>query len=204
MGPVELLVMVAGKKRLVVCDGPWLVVQLRKHCITSFKRNWTDYKNGFGSLQTDLWLGLEAMHQITTKQPHKVRFEMTANNGTAYVAEYSRFKIGSETTNYRLDIAGYTGNAGDEISSPLSVRLKINGYPFSTPDRDNDVWSNNCAKVANAGFWYKVCTAVRINSPCAGQPGYDYDGRRLSYMGWLSRDVTPALNYSRMTIMPNP
>ena len=207
VGPVELPVMVAAKKLLVVCDGPWMVVQLRKHCITIFSRHWRTFKNGFGSLQTDFWLGLEAMHQLTTKQPHKVRFEMTDTKGIAYLAEYSSYKIGSEATNYRLYVAGYTGNATDEISSPSHSNFKINGRPFTTYDRDNDAWPNNetpilgnCAREGNGGFWYNSCSRVRINSPCPGQPRYN---NLLSCMRWRSGDYPP-LKYSRMAIMPNP
>ena len=193
-----------GKKRLVVCNGPWLVVQLRQHCITSFNKNWKKYKNGFGSLQTDLWLGLEAMHQITTKQPHKARFHMIADNGTAYMAEYSSFKVDDEATNYRLSVSGHSGNASDDISTGYGRSKRINnGQPFSTRDRDNDGYRDgNCAQLYHTPWWQNSCSAVHFNTPCKNQVGYHCP---ISCLLWYSITTksAPPLNYTRIEIMPN-
>nr|KAI8760925.1 hypothetical protein BgiMline_008078 [Biomphalaria glabrata] len=54
-----------------LCDaktdgGRWIIIQSRLHRDTSFNRNWTEYKNGFGTTCTDYWLGNEMIHQITS------------------------------------------------------------------------------------------------------------------------------------------
>lgn len=47
-------------------------------------------------------------------------------------AYYEHFKLGNETDNFRLDIGGYHGNAGDSLNDPwYGSNLK----PFSTFDR---------------------------------------------------------------------
>ena len=47
-------------------------------------------------------------------------------------AQYSEFKLGSEKENYRLEIGGYEGNAGDSLNDPW---YGSNLRPFSTFDK---------------------------------------------------------------------
>ena len=47
---------------------------------------------------------------------------------------------------YTLDIAGYSGDAGDALSS-------ANGAKFSTKDKDNDMWINSCAQQFLGAWW---------------------------------------------------
>jgi hypothetical protein len=64
-------------------------------------------------------------------------------------AEYSLFRVGSEKTNFRLTVAGFTGNASDSFSSH-------NGTPFSTIDRTHDKAPEccPCAKTYASGWWF--------------------------------------------------
>lgn len=47
-------------------------------------------------------------------------------------AEYSSFKLYSEREQYKLEIGGYTGNAGDSLNDPW---YGSNLSPFSTYNR---------------------------------------------------------------------
>ncbi|XP_059173820.1 fibrinogen-like protein A [Physella acuta] len=54
----------------VLCDtetdcGAWIIMQRRFKFDVNFKRTWADYKNGFGSLDGDFWLGNDLISQLT-------------------------------------------------------------------------------------------------------------------------------------------
>ena len=54
------------------------------------------------------------------------------NNARSRYAEYKNFRMGSEKEQYRLEIGGYQGNAGDSLNDPW---YGSNLRPFSTFDR---------------------------------------------------------------------
>ena len=45
----------------------WTVIQSRRDGSVDFFRNWEDYKNGFGNLDGEFWLGNQHIHQITNQ-----------------------------------------------------------------------------------------------------------------------------------------
>jgi len=97
----------------VFCDqttagGGWTVFQKRLDGSVDFYRSWADYKNGFGNLNGEFWLGLDKINRLTkTKNRLRVDLEDTAGK-TAY-AEYDMFAVSSGKTKYQLSIGSYTG-----------------------------------------------------------------------------------------------
>ncbi|KXJ06297.1 Fibrinogen-like protein 1, partial [Exaiptasia diaphana] len=47
--------------------------------------------------------------------------------------------------------------AGDAIHHPTHPSWRSNGMAFSTPDRDNDKYSGNCAADNSCGWWFNWC-----------------------------------------------
>lgn len=71
----------------VYCDmetngGGWTVIQRRKIGLTSFNRDWKQYKTGFGSIRGDFWLGNEHIFRLT-RQPSVLRIEMEVRVGNS-------------------------------------------------------------------------------------------------------------------------
>ena len=107
---------------------------------------------------------------MTKEGRYKLRVDLQAkNNSQWYWAEYQTFVVWDESTQYRLEIGGYNGNAGDSFTSH-----SLNGIGFSTRDRDNDKAAGSCSVGGcyNTGFWYNNCGHVLISSPDAGDWGF--------------------------------
>lgn len=121
-----------------------------------FYRTWDDYKNGFGNLNGEFWLGLDKIHRLTTSDRYKLRVDLEDTKGNTAYAEYSIFAITSERTKYQLSLGSYSGTAGDSLALQR-------GYPFSTRDQDNDGWSSNCATEYKGAWWYKHCHSSNLN-----------------------------------------
>lgn len=98
----------------VFCDqktagGGWTVIQKRLDGSVNFNRVWKDYKNGFGNLNGEFWLGLDKIHRLT-KTKNKVRVELQDWSGNSAYAEYSFFAVASEKTKYKMSLGSYYGN----------------------------------------------------------------------------------------------
>ena len=90
------------------------VFQRRLDGSVDFFRNWADYKNGFGSISGEFWLGLDNIHSLTSDGSNVLRIDMEAYDGETRFAEYDGFSVDDNSTNYALRLSSYlaTSNAG--------------------------------------------------------------------------------------------
>ena len=58
----------------------------------TFYRNWTDYKQGFGKLDREFWLGNDKIYQLTKSGDMMLRVELEAHDGRKAWAEYDTFR----------------------------------------------------------------------------------------------------------------
>ena len=92
----------------------WTIFQRRVDGSVDFDRNWTDYKNGFGNLAGEFWLGLDKIHRLSSSEQNVLRVDLETfenqTNQTAY-AVYESFFVGNESDGYRLslNVSSYTG-----------------------------------------------------------------------------------------------
>lgn len=120
-----------------------------KHSEQNFNRTWLDYKNGFGDLDNEFWLGNDFIHKLTSDDKMELRIIMENQNGKEDWLEYKLFTVKSEEYNYKMIIAGPTGSIPDSF-------LYHNGQLFSTFDRRNDNSQDlSCASSIGYGWWYK-------------------------------------------------
>jgi len=80
-----------------------------------------------------------------------------------YSAEYSTFSVSDEAGNYKLTVAGYSGDAGDAMAGPPNVLHRADGMAFSTPDQDYDSYKGNCAHELGGGWWYGYSVIAWLN-----------------------------------------
>ncbi|XP_034000734.1 angiopoietin-related protein 7 [Trematomus bernacchii] len=165
----------------VFCDmetngGGWTLIQRRKVGLTSFSQDWKQYKNGFGSIRGDFWLGNDNIFRLT-RQPSVLRIEMEDWEGQTRYAEYGFFRVSNELNSYKLFLANYSGNAGD------SLRYH-NNTNFSTMNKDNDKCVDHCASMRKGGYWYNCCTDSNLNGVFYryGQHTKKSDG--INWYGW--------------------
>ena len=149
----------------VYCDmetdgGGWTVLLRRQDGSVDFYLNWTDYKNGFGNLEGEHWLGLDNMYLLThqSSDPSQLRVDLADWEGNTAFAKYDQFSVGDEDSDYTLFVSEYqsASTAGDSMAFQ-------NGQRFSTPDRDNDATNNpnhlsgHCAVYYHGPWWHNNC-----------------------------------------------
>ena len=96
-----------GRPFQVFCNqgsngGAWVVIQRRLNGSVNFYREWKDYKEGFGDLNGEFWLGLEKIARLTNQTGQKLRVEMKDFKGHLCFVEYNGFVVNGEREGYRL------------------------------------------------------------------------------------------------------
>ena len=140
--------------------GGWTVIQRRKDGSLDFEqRDWVEYEDGFGNLNGEFWIGLRSMHCLTSQGHWELRIDYHLTNGTKSYLHYNKFAVGSAKDQYPLNISGFDTIG---LTDPFNTLGSLNGMKFSSRDRDNDLYSGNCAYY-EGGFWYNNCGGLEIN-----------------------------------------
>ncbi|XP_036336850.1 ryncolin-1-like, partial [Rhagoletis pomonella] len=180
---------------MVWCDeetdfGGWIVIQRRLSAEVDFYRDWQQYKQGFGELSGNYWIGLDKLHALTASCEQELYIKMEASNGTKYYAKYDLFVIGSEEEDYVLRTVGaYKGNAKDYFKPH-------EGKKFTTFDRDNDASPDiNCAESCRGAWWYHNCYWSNLN----GDYSQKDNGQSVT---WIGIKRNESLKFAQMMIRP--
>ncbi|XP_017864778.1 PREDICTED: microfibril-associated glycoprotein 4-like [Drosophila arizonae] len=181
----------------VPCDGRiagpgWTVIQRRVDNAVDFNRNWQEYRDGFGDLDGNLFIGLEKIYRMTNSRPHELYIHLENFNNTIRFARYNNFSIGSEEDAFQLKVLGrFSGDAGDSLKFER-------GMKFTTFDRDNDNRSfDNCAIERNGGWWYNQCSRANLNGRYLKYEEDKWDG-----IWWWSWQKSITLKSVQMLIRP--
>nr|XP_022300505.1 fibrinogen-like protein 1 [Crassostrea virginica] len=208
----------AGTSKQVVCDfdhdgGRWTVIQRRRDASVDFNRNWTDYRDGFGDLNSEFWLGNEAIHQLTAGGNNVLNIKLMDWMGNLVYAEYTGFRLDGENMDYKLNVISFSGTAGDSFNYPQSNLLTHNNHRFSTPDHDRDNSFLNCAQILQSGWWFNSCYSSNLNGvflkgfphgpkqtgEVAGQP--PMEGTGIEWYPWKQQQYS--MSHVEMKIRPS-
>lgn len=72
--------------------GGWTVFQRRQDGSVNFDRSWKEYKEGFGDLHTEYWLGNEHIHDLTSQGDYMLRIDLEDWSGKHKHAVYQSFR----------------------------------------------------------------------------------------------------------------
>ncbi|XP_037726622.1 angiopoietin-related protein 7-like isoform X2 [Drosophila subpulchrella] len=170
----------------------WMTIQRRKDGSVEFDLDFKEYKDGFGDLAGEFFLGLEKLHRLTKDRPHELFIKLgLADESTSY-AHYDSFEIAGEEDNYLLvSVGDYSGTAGDALS-------ELVGSVFSSVDRPNP---KDCVTTNTGGWWYSKCSYI---SALNGK--YHEDGKCPEFTGirWITweEDNQASLTFTEMLIRP--
>nr|XP_025046101.1 microfibril-associated glycoprotein 4 [Pelodiscus sinensis] len=153
-------------------DGKWTVFQKRFNGSVSFFRGWNDYRFGFGRADGEYWLGRV--------------FQKRFNGSVSFFRGWNdyRFGFGRADGEYwlgrgplpRWDGAPPSNPPPSDPGDSLSYHT---GQKFSTFDRDQDLYVQNCAALSSGAWWFKSCHFSNLN-------GFYLGGAHLSYANGLN------------------
>ncbi|XP_071836895.1 fibrinogen-like protein A [Apostichopus japonicus] len=134
--------------------GGWTVFQRRLDGSVEFYRDWDEYRDGFGFLNKEFWLGNDKISLLTNQKDYMLRIDLKNVNGDPYFAKYDMFRISDEETKYRLVGLGEY----DSSSTTANDRMANHrNQTFTALDRDNDRHSSyNLAQYCHGAWWYGI------------------------------------------------
>lgn len=151
----------------VFCDqttdgGGWTVFQRRIAPYSEdFDRRWVRYRNGFGGLAGEFWLGNKYLHRIAPSGS-LLRIELLRADGQTGYAKFGGFQLANETELFRWDMNSYEGNISNAIYGNSDPNLNIRAIAFSTPNKDNDNCPS-CKCLGSVGWWANNCAMANLN-----------------------------------------
>ncbi|VDI02121.1 Hypothetical predicted protein [Mytilus galloprovincialis] len=120
-GQYEMITFNSNVIQVYCAEGGWMVIQRRIDGNTDFYRNWTEYKQGFGDIAADFYIGNDNLHTILSRKTYTLLIDLEDWTNENRYAEYNTFHVGNEATNYTLSIGDYNGTAESDPMSKQSA-----------------------------------------------------------------------------------
>jgi len=178
--------------------GGWTVIQRRGPFAdrVNFFRGWKDYKEGFGNLKQEFWLGNDKISRLTNQDSYDLRIDLEDFSRQQRYAEYNDFRVAGESEKYKMTFTSFIkGDAGDAL-------INQKGMQFSTKDQDNDgSIAFDCAKTYKGGWWYSGwwtggCHKSNLN----GEKNSKTYGEGINWSTW--HDYYYSMKTTEMKIQP--
>ncbi|XP_033492515.2 angiopoietin-4-like [Epinephelus lanceolatus] len=198
---VYTIILSPGATLPVYCDmetegGGWTVFQRRSDGLVSFNRGWSEYRDGFGELRGEHWLGNQQLHLLSHQGHYSLRIDLQDWSHVHRHALYHSFRIENEENQYRLHVSGFSGTVEDSFGWYHDLR------GFSTPDT-----GNICAEISHAGWWFHQCFYANLNG--VYYKGGHYSLKAQNLLGpdgivWFSWKESDFYSLKAVTMMIRP
>ncbi|EAT48215.1 AAEL000726-PA [Aedes aegypti] len=168
--------------------GGWIVLMQRYDGTVRFNRSWAEYRDGFGMVGHEFWLGLERIHQMTKDAEYELMIEMQDFEGNYKYAGYDAFAVGPEEERYPLAKVGKFNK-----TAYVDSFGKHRGYGFSTYDNDDNGCSNQYGR---GGWWYyrKSCFGASLTGIWQNKQ----DWKSISWVWFSTEKKQVPLKFARM------
>lgn len=163
--------------------GGWLVIQKRNTGKLNFNFFWKEYREGFGNIAAEYWLGLDNMFLLTNQDHYELRVDIWDFDDNKVYELYKTFKIDGERDKYKLNVQGAEGSARDSL-------INHNRMKFSTIDSDNDNYPGyHCAKEWQCGWWFNGCFNSLLNGEYTNKSLKDFSLPSISWNTWKKKQL---------------
>ena len=168
--------------------GGWTVIQRRMDGAVNFYRRWQEYKEGFGQLQHEHWLGNDNIYILTAQavipgSEAMVQMRRRGYPQKMYTNRYGFIQVDSEANNYMLHIKKPSGGLYPSYFATYNHRTE-----FSTFDRDNDGSSSyNCARDTQYTGWWINASGNSCTSSTASYTNLNGLYDELRVRTWYNR-----------------
>lgn len=182
-----------GEAVPVYCEmtaGGWIRIFNKIDRTIAFNKSWSEYRDGFGSLTGNHWLGLHNMHLLTRATNMTLRMVLSnseTNSSDVNTIEYGSFLLMPETDKYQLVLEKFLGgNLGDHADYHYKMK-------FSTSDRDYDLTGSNCASSLAGGWWFNSCFYFCLTCEGTGIAGhYRYEYSQYKFFQYMKMLIKPS------------
>ena len=195
-------ILLAGTQQIkqVWCDmdtdgGGWTVFLKRIDGSVDFYQDLAAYTQGFGDVNGEYWLGLDALHAMTSAKTYQIRVDMSDWDSASAHSLHASMVVADASDNYRLTVGAFLGGDGGDCLLGRNQNM-----PFTTKDADRDNVGYNCAQHHTGGFWSNECS--RCHPTAKYYTGGDYtnpDGENNGIQ-WKSWSLRTSQWYSLKTV----
>ncbi|KAK6187341.1 hypothetical protein SNE40_005397 [Patella caerulea] len=182
----------AGPVLEVKCLGKKTIIHHRtKFCHdVDFNRTWAEYREGFGKVHGEYWLGLKHVHKIIQNNGQECTLRVQLHfNPVIQAVQYQSAVLTNQSDSYRILLSGSNARV-NETDYLTGGAYSIDGRPFSTYDRDSSGYS--CPGRFNGGWWYPENVNCSLINPVGRR---SYDGSEDSFR-WDDLQLTSTQFYA--------
>ena len=157
----------------------------RENDLVDFNRNWFDYKVGFGNLRGNFWWGNENLAAaLADGRLYTLRVDLLDWDDQARYAKYTHFRVAGSNDNYRLNVAEYSGAAGDSLGDH-------DDFQFCTHDSSCASPRGRCASTYGGGFWFsRSCYSAMLTAPYRRTATPSNGKNGIEWGGWRGFDYS--------------